>query len=61
MSQPTLYLRATADRLIPANAPDIIAGLATKLVIRDIPAPHFMFQIDAGVCAEAIFDFIASL
>lgn len=59
--QPLLYLRASADRLIPSGAADLVASIAGNISIRDIPAPHFLFQTEPALCAKAVTDFANSL
>jgi pimeloyl-[acyl-carrier protein] methyl ester esterase len=56
-AHPALYLRASADRLIPRSAADDVARLGPAVEIRDIKAPHFLFQVAPEVCAQAIKDF----
>lgn len=56
--QPVLYLRATADRLIPSGAADFIVSMAENVLIQDIAAPHFLFQTEPTLSARAIIDFV---
>jgi pimeloyl-[acyl-carrier protein] methyl ester esterase len=59
-AHPALYLRASADRLIPRSAADDVARLIPALEIKDIEAPHFLFQVAPEACAQAIRDFAIS-
>lgn len=58
---PVLYLRASSDRLIPASAAGHIAALAPTMTVQDIAAPHFLFQVEPGMCAEAVRQFCRAL
>jgi pimeloyl-ACP methyl ester carboxylesterase len=51
---PLLYLKASADRLIPSSAAQSIASIAPAMTIQEITAPHFLFQTAPEVCADAI-------
>jgi pimeloyl-ACP methyl ester carboxylesterase len=59
-AHPVLYLRASADRLIPRSAADDVARLSPATKIKDIEAPHFLFQVAPEICAQAIKDFALS-
>jgi pimeloyl-ACP methyl ester carboxylesterase len=54
---PTLYLRASQDRLVPSAAGDLIARLNPGCRIVEITAPHFLLQVAASQAAEAIGTF----
>jgi pimeloyl-[acyl-carrier protein] methyl ester esterase len=54
---PLLYLRGSADRLVSGKAAELVSSLAKNTSIRDIAAPHFLFQTEPRLCAEAIMDF----
>jgi pimeloyl-[acyl-carrier protein] methyl ester esterase len=54
---PLLYLRASADRLIPPTAADDVARLSPAVEIKNVEAPHFLFQVAPELCAQAIRDF----
>jgi pimeloyl-ACP methyl ester carboxylesterase len=57
LSAPLLYLKASADRLIPARAAQSLAAAAPRIVVEEITAPHFLFQTAPEACAEAIWRF----
>lgn len=55
---PLLYLRATADRLIPASAHRAIQQLRPEMETAEIDAPHFLLQTEPQRCVAAIMSFI---
>lgn len=55
--RPVLCLRARSDRLVPKSAAQELARLAPDMQVRDIVAPHFLFQVAPRECAGAICDF----
>lgn len=59
-AHPALYLRASADRLIPRSAAGDVARLSPDIATKDIEAPHFLFQAAPEACARAIRDFAAA-
>ena len=58
---PILYLRASKDRLIPKSAVDAIGALAPHVQVREIAAPHFLFQIAPKECAAAVRSYYDSI
>lgn len=58
---PTLYLRASEDRLIPKSTAREMARLAPDMQIRDIAAPHFLFQVEPDESAASIRDFVKTI
>ena len=54
LALPLLYLRASADRLIPSSAVRSITSIAPTTIIQEIAAPHFLFQTAPTACADAI-------
>ena len=58
---PTLYLRATDDRLIRRAASLGIAAALPQLQIQDLDAPHFLLQVQPRAAAEAVLAFASPL
>ena len=58
---PTLYLRATQDRLVPASAARYIAALNPRVQVTDIDAPHFLLQTGSAETARVIREFARTL
>lgn len=56
---PMLYLRATADRLIPEAAGREIVKLRPDVEWAEIDAPHFMLQTEPEACARVVEKFCA--
>ena len=56
VSKPLLYLRATEDKLIPKNAANWIALVAGNRCIREVRAPHFLFQTAPEECRRILID-----
>jgi len=57
LALPLLYLKASADRLIPSGAARSIAAAVPGMTVQEIAAPHFLFQTAPEVCAQAIWRF----
>jgi pimeloyl-ACP methyl ester carboxylesterase len=57
---PMLYLRATADRLIPLAAGREIVDLRPDVEWVEIDAPHFMLQTEPRACAQAVEKFMGT-
>ena len=51
---PTLYLRATEDRLVPRGASRLVKEVLPNVEVLDIPGPHFLLQTQPSRCAAAI-------
>lgn len=58
VSVPTLYLRASADRVMPRSASVSMSRLQPSLKIVDIEGPHFLLQTKPHEAASAIKDFL---
>lgn len=58
---PLLYLRANADRLVPAMAAAAIARLRPDAACVDLDAPHGMLQTVPQAAVEAIAQFLARI
>lgn len=58
---PTIYLQASADLLVPANAGLLICAANPDIELRPIDAPHFLLQSNPAVSARAIESFCQSL
>jgi pimeloyl-[acyl-carrier protein] methyl ester esterase len=57
---PTLYLRASKDRLVPQPAADLITSLNANTQVVDIDAPHALLQLAPQAAVRAIDLWIAS-
>ena len=55
---PTLYLRATEDRMEPAAAGETYARLVPGGRIVDVAGPHFLLQANPGSAAQVIREFM---
>jgi pimeloyl-ACP methyl ester carboxylesterase len=55
---PMLYLRANADRLIPAAAGRAIIELRPEVDLIEIDGPHFLLQTEPAACARAVERFM---
>jgi pimeloyl-ACP methyl ester carboxylesterase len=58
LKTPLLYLRASEDRIVPASAAGIIQAAAPHTRIVDLPAPHFLLQVQPEAAAAAIRNFM---
>jgi pimeloyl-[acyl-carrier protein] methyl ester esterase len=56
---PMLYLRATADRLIPEAAGRVIVDARPDTEWVEIDAPHFLLQTEPEACARVVEKFCA--
>ena len=54
---PILYLRAKADRLIPASAGRLILDSHPDVDLVEIDGPHFLLQCEPAACADAVGKF----
>ncbi|QDH68785.1 alpha/beta fold hydrolase [Marilutibacter alkalisoli] len=61
ISAPTLYLRATGDRLLAASAGEHIRSSIPQSRLVDIAGPHLLLQAAPGPCAHAIGDFVQDI
>lgn len=57
---PLLYLRATEDRVVPASASRTLLALVPGTRIVELPAPHFLLQVQAARAAIALKQFMKS-
>lgn len=58
---PTLYLRATEDRLIPRSAGEYFSVLAQAGRVVDLEGPHFLLQARPRLAAAEVRKFVDSL
>ena len=58
---PTLYMRATEDRLVPRSAGDYYARLARAGRVVDLEGPHFLLQARPTLAATEIRKFIGEV
>ena len=58
MTLPTLYMRATEDRLVPRSAGEYFARLARAGRVVDLEGPHFLLQARPALAAAEIRKFI---
>jgi pimeloyl-[acyl-carrier protein] methyl ester esterase len=58
---PSLYLRATQDRLVPARAAAAFAKLAPQARVVDIEGPHCLLQCNALVAASVLEKFLSEV
>ena len=61
LSVPSLYMRATKDRVVPAEASRYISENLPSLKIVSIEAPHFLLQIATQQAAIAVKNFASAL
>lgn len=61
LNLPTLYLRATEDRLVPSSAAKRFSRLAQHGRVVDIEGPHFLLQAKPEAAAQQIRQFIGDL
>ena len=60
ITAPTLYLRASAERLMPANAAEKIRQGISQCQVIDIDGPHLLLQTRPNECAQVVNAFIRS-
>jgi pimeloyl-ACP methyl ester carboxylesterase len=58
---PTLYLRATEDRLVPHSAARLYLRYAQAGRVVDLEGPHFLLQARPKPAADAIKAFLREL
>lgn len=58
---PCLYIRPTADRLVPRSSMQEIARLTSNMMSREMAGPHFILQASPEHCAGVIKAFSVSL
>ena len=58
---PTLCLRATEDRVVPAAASRLAAALKPTTQVVELRGPHFLLQVAPLEAAQAILTFVRSL
>lgn len=56
---PTLYLRATEDRLVAARFAEEYAACANAPRVSHIEGPHLLLQSSPEACAKVIVEFVA--
>jgi pimeloyl-ACP methyl ester carboxylesterase len=59
--QPCLYIRASADRLLPARAMDDFIKSIPQLQQVEIDGPHCLMQTQAAACLQAIRYFVSGI
>src|SRR5690606_10422567 len=57
---PTLYLRASSDRLVPASAGKELSLCISGMTLRDLEGPHFLLQASAEAASEEIRSFASA-
>lgn len=57
---PLLYLRAMEDRVVPASASRTLLALVPGTRIVELPAPHFLLQVQPSLAAARVREFIQS-
>jgi pimeloyl-ACP methyl ester carboxylesterase len=58
---PVLYLRATADKLVPQKAGELVTKFAPEVRLVDIEGPHFLLQAAPEAAAHVVKEFVESL
>jgi pimeloyl-[acyl-carrier protein] methyl ester esterase len=58
---PTLYLRATEDRLVPHSAGEYFSRLARAGRVVDLEGPHFLLQAKPELAAAEVRKFVHNL
>lgn len=58
---PVLYLQATRDRVIGASASQALQAVAVDMHVQRFDAPHFLLQVRARECSDAIAAFVRNL
>jgi len=58
---PMMYIRATADRLIPVSAGREIQELRPDCEFVEVNAPHFLLQTEPQACVAAVKSFVQRL
>ena len=59
--QPCLYIRPTADRLVPRSAMLRLTQQCQQIEIAAIEGPHFILQAAPLPCADAIRSFVSAI
>jgi pimeloyl-ACP methyl ester carboxylesterase len=57
---PTLYLRASKDRLVPQAAAALVRSLKANTQVVDVDAPHSLLQVAPHAAVQAIHNWLAS-
>ena len=58
---PILYLRADADRVVPAKAAELVKSIQPETRLVDVDAPHFLLQVAPVRAAELIGEFVDAI
>lgn len=58
---PTLYLRATEDRVVPVSAARRVGALRPETRIVELAGPHFLLQTRPAEAAQAVAAFMAQV
>jgi pimeloyl-ACP methyl ester carboxylesterase len=58
---PVLYLRASQDRLVPAEASAAVAELNPQTRVVEVQGPHLLLQAAPAEAAEAVRAFVREI
>jgi pimeloyl-ACP methyl ester carboxylesterase len=58
---PTLYLRASNDRLIPSSVARRVQKTLPSAIVSEVTGPHFLFQVAPQACARIVQQFVGNL
>lgn len=58
---PTLYLRASRDRLIDDALGNEVVGQLPNAILREVDGPHLLFQTKPAECAVLIREFVEQI
>jgi pimeloyl-ACP methyl ester carboxylesterase len=58
---PLLYLRAAADRMVPASASREVMRARPDAKFVELPGPHFLLQVAPAKAADDIHSFVREL
>jgi len=61
VSVPTLYLRATRDRVVHQRLSRALTDNLSNVSVREIDGPHLLLQARPRECAEALMRFVTTL
>jgi pimeloyl-[acyl-carrier protein] methyl ester esterase len=61
LAVPSIYLRATGDRLVGRDAADDFVRHASSGRLVELPGPHLLLQVNPRGAAEAIRAFVKTL
>jgi pimeloyl-ACP methyl ester carboxylesterase len=55
---PSLYLRASHDRVVPRAASELISSILPDIQIKTLDGPHFLLQVAPVESGEIVAEFI---